>query len=147
MHCNHTAWLNIYELLMHVLSSVKHRWMGVNMRVNVSVCVGVSVLPVLAACRRPFVISSLCQWEFQASHWADWTEQSVCNSPSTICRSLNSPLLWSRTQNEGLLLLPFYLKAPPRTRCFSPLHGSVASEVEVHGKSWRGEPRCCSLLG
>ncbi len=81
------------------------------MRVSMSVCVG--VLPVLAACRCPFVISNLCQWGFQASYWVEWTDQSVCNSPSTICQSLNSPLLWSCTQNEGLCLLPFYLKSTP----------------------------------
>ncbi len=89
------------------------------MRASMSVCVGVGVLPVLAACRCPFVISSLCQWEFQASHWADWIDQSVCNSPSTICRPPNSPLLWSCTDNEGLLFLRFYLKASLVTRCFS----------------------------
>lgn len=88
------------------------------MQVHLSVWVGVGMHPMLAVCRCPFVISNMCQWRFQTSYWADWTDQRVCNSPSTICCSLNSPLLWCCTQNEGLCLLPFYLKAPLVTHIY-----------------------------
>lgn len=77
------------------------------------------------------VVSSLCQWGFQASYWADSTDSSVCNSPSTIFCFLNSPLLL--VLSEGLCLLPFTWKNPQWLDVVS-CHGSIIPKVWVQGK-------------
>ena len=90
-----------------------------------------ALLPLLAACGCPLVISNLCQRGFQASHWASRTDQSVCNSPSTFSKPTSPLVLHSEWR---IMLITILVKSTPSDLELFSKHSSSTSKVGVQGK-------------